>query len=647
MNMVFKKTGTELFGLLFILFCFFMPELIFGQKSKFMNSKMAEIAGTASKPGWITFKPGLNLTADELFTKQKEAFRLSDDDKMVVYRTDSDTLGFTHSRFYQYYKGVRIEQSDFIVHEKNGELKSGNGKIVPEINIDVNPAFTETDALAAALKYINAEEYLWTIPDAEALVKRQNKDTNATYYPKGELVLINPPESDKVNAETLRLCWSFDIYTHKPGDANRVFIDAKTGTVFRTVALSMACDPDVATGNTTWHGNGYSFRVSKSGSNYFMKDDCNTPVWWVRDWNGGTITEYNDLDNTWTAASQQAQVQSMWGIEKIYWYYKSKFDRDSYDNSNADIVAVNEATVFGTVNNSCWGCDGAVMSLGPGSTAAAGDDWNTIDIEGHEFTHGVVWKTANLAYNKESGALNESFSDIFGACVERYAEGYTNNDWTLNEDRGSIIRSFSSPGTYNDPDTYEGTNWYNIVGCVPAQANDYCGVHTNSGVQNKWFFLLTDGENGTNDNGDDYSVSGIGIFKSEQIAYRNLAYYLTSGSNYHDSREGSLQAAKDLYGNCSNEAIQTGEAWYAVGVGVDETYYDETITGVLPTGTYEGISTITAGGVSTTVNSGSTVTIQAAKAAHLTPPFSAASGSNTTVKINSCSIAKESVAPAP
>jgi bacillolysin len=117
----------------------------------------------------------------------------------------------------------------------------------------------------------------------------------------------------------------------------------------------------------------------------------------------------------------------------------------------------------------------------------------------------------------------------------------------------------ADPNQFGDPDTYKGTNWYTGTG-------DYGGVHYNSGVQNKWFYILTTGESGTNDNGYSYSVTGIGLDKASRIAYRNLTVYLTASSNYAVARAGALQSATDLYGALSDEVTATAEAWNAVGV---------------------------------------------------------------------------------
>ena len=135
----------------------------------------------------------------------------------------------------------------------------------------------------------------------------------------------------------------------------------------------------------------------------------------------------------------------------------------------------------------------------------------------------------------------------------------------------SNMRSMSFPKTSMDgrdplPDTYKGEFWVDTE-----DESDHGGVHTNSGVQNKWFYLLTDGDSGTNDNDYSYQVEGIGIEKSLQIAYRTLTEYATQESQYADIRLASLQAAEDLYGANSAEVESVGEAGKAVGVDENQT----------------------------------------------------------------------------
>jgi len=177
-----------------------------------------------------------------------------------------------------------------------------------------------------------------------------------------------------------------------------------------------------------------------------------------------------------------------------------------------------------------------------------------------------------LTYQAESGALNESFADIFGTCVEFY--GASSPNWTIGESimvSAPNLRSMSNPnsGYQPQPDTYQGQYWENTTNL----SSDHGGVHTNSGVQNFWFYLLCQGGSGTNDIGNAYSVTGIGITQARQIAYRNLTNYLTPSATYYDAYLGSLQAAQDLYGNPSTQYDAVRDAWYAVGIGNNPNNY--------------------------------------------------------------------------
>jgi hypothetical protein len=261
-----------------------------------------------------------------------------------------------------------------------------------------------------------------------------------------------------------------------------------------------------------------------------------------------------------------------WGMERTYDYYKNTFNRLSYDGNGGEITNMVNATfaIIGTQNNAAALGNG-VMIYGLGDRRRS-NAYVSLDVAGHEFTHLVTGENGNggLIYQGESGALNESFSDIFGACIEAYAKGQDAN-WEIGDEiiltAPGFIRSMSNPKLADNPDTYEGTYWKN-----PGNLGfDQGGVHYNSGVQNKWFYLLCEGGTGTNDKNDNYNVTAIGMEKAEQIAYRNLTTYLSPNANYLNAYAGSLQAAEDLYGENSAEYIAVKDAWFAVGIGDQDT----------------------------------------------------------------------------
>jgi hypothetical protein len=186
-----------------------------------------------------------------------------------------------------------------------------------------------------------------------------------------------------------------------------------------------------------------------------------------------------------------------------------------------------------------------------------------LDVVGHEIAHGVTEHAANLVYQGEPGALNESFSDIFGAAVEFFAEG-SKGDWLIGEDiydGQGAMRSMENPNRFRDPDTYLGRYWIDTD-----VRDDFGGVHTNSGVQNHWFYLLSEGGAGMNDDQFTYEVEGIGWEDATSIAYRNLTLYLVPESRYKDAARYSIQSAEDLFGTDSPQVESTRAAWEAVGI---------------------------------------------------------------------------------
>lgn len=270
--------------------------------------------------------------------------------------------------------------------------------------------------------------------------------------------------------------------------------------------------------------------------------------------------DFIDADNNWNTVNanmDEVATDCHFGIEMTYDYYFDSLGRDSYDDAGAKILQYVhfENNWF----NAQW--TGSSIRYGDGN----GEPLTSIDIISHEFTHGVTEYTAGLEYQKESGALNESFSDIFGTVVE-YTKFNAGASWIIGKNSFSL-RNMSNPNAFGNPDCYGGKFWTNVLNCTPTNANDWCGVHNNSGVQNFWFYLLCVGDTGVNDLGNAYKVQPIGMNRAAKIAYKNLRDYLNPISTYADARAGSIQAAIDLYGYDSPEMIAVMNAWHAVGVG--------------------------------------------------------------------------------
>jgi len=260
----------------------------------------------------------------------------------------------------------------------------------------------------------------------------------------------------------------------------------------------------------------------------------------------------------------QVGVGIHWASEQTYDYFLENFGRNSYDDKGGAIISYADWKEGDEINNAFWA--GSFAAFGAGDGEAYGS-WGAIDVVGHEISHGLTEYSAKLVYQGESGALNESFSDIFGTAVEFFAEGRDKGDWLTGEDiyKGlGSIRSLKNPKARFDPDTYLGEYWFNTI-----NSHDNGGVHTNSGVQNHWFYLLTEGGSGENDDGFSYQVTGIGLDDASAIAYRNLTHYLVPDSRYMDAATYSIQAAEDLFGDDTQQTQSVRSAWEAVGIYMD------------------------------------------------------------------------------
>ncbi|MEN8251705.1 MAG: M4 family metallopeptidase, partial [Bacteroidota bacterium] len=416
--------------------------------------------------------------------------------------------------------------------------------------------------------------YIWENPFWEGEIKRKSGNSDATYFPHGELYWgWSASGSDQPG--NFSLTYRFDIYPDGSSSSQRVLVDATTGQIVNSFPLESDCSS--ASVNTIWNGSQTIFSDKYTAHDFRLKDDSQSAEIWIRDWGSTTLTasptEIENTTNTWTTMNERFGATVLWHTKESYLYFLNVHSRNSYDNSNGDVTGYINA-VFDcsppagctSTNNASMSFSGGTMKVGLGSSGTLANSWGTLDIIGHGYTHAVTGSSSQLVYQGESGALNESFSDIFGEAIERRSTGA--NDWLMGDDRtNGAIRSLQNPNANGDPDTYLGTNWASTCGTC----SDNGGVHTNSGVQNYWFYLLGVGNGtvttGTNDNGNSYSVSGVGFGAARAIAYRNNVVKLTTNSNYASARAGAIASAEDIYGACSNEVIQVKNAWYAVGIG--------------------------------------------------------------------------------
>ena len=506
-------------------------------------------------PSYLKFDSQHQIEIGELKNWMIDHFNFSTNIGFELIRKEDDKLGHTHYRYQQTFNDKPIEGAIWIAHTKANKVYSLNGLIYPSISGENTVGITENNALNYALDYVGAEVYKWQLPKEETHLKWESGDEDATYYPKAEMVYV----SQNYQKETYRLTFKFNIYAQKPLSRAYIFVDAITGKIIKRHEIIHHVD-EPGNAHTAYSGEreiiadsfGGEFRLRDgSRGNGVRTFDLNQA------WEHGGAVDFTDADNDWNNVNPQKDeyaTDAHWGSEMTYDYYLEVHGRNSLDNAGFQL---NNYVHFGAdYYNAFW--DGERMTFGDGSGAVT--PLTTLDIAGHEVTHGLTSFTANLEYADESGALNESFSDIFGYAIERFARP-ADWDWLMGAEIGETLRSMSNPNAYESPDTYFGDFWAALGG------GDSGGVHTNSGVQNFWFYLMIEGGTGTNDNGDAYIVDAVGIDNSAAIAFRNLTIYLTPSSQFDDARFYAIQSATDLFGECSLEEIQTTNAWHAVGVG--------------------------------------------------------------------------------
>lgn len=497
--------------------------------------------------------------------KAKTEFRVKQENNIKEGKLES-------KKYQQFYNGIKVEFGIQNVVAENGKLKTSNGRYVDVNNVKTTAKLSENEALGFAVRDVNAEKYMWESKENEDFIKKEQGNTEATFYPKGELVIVEKDLYDEKSVSVL--AYKFDIYASKPVSRDYVYVDANTGAIIMKDAIIKHVQ---GTGSTRYSGQ-RTIETQWSGSQYRLRDYSRgngvETVNMNRSSNYFTATDFIDNDNNWTAAEHDnvnkdnVALDAHWGAEKTYDYFLTKHNRNSYNGSGAVLRNYVHANLiamdFDSNANAFW--DGQRMTYGDGNNIYS--PLTSIDIVGHEIGHAVCSSTANLKYEKESGAINEALSDIWGAMIEYYADP-TKQTYLLGEEvkLWGSMRSMSNPKSEMQPDTYGGFYYLDTNNCSPSKENDKCYVHTNSGVMNYWFYILAEGKAGTNDKGYSYNFFGIGKDNAARIVYRAETVYFTSTTNYLQAREWTIQAAKDLFGINSAEALTVCQAWTAVGVG--------------------------------------------------------------------------------
>lgn len=526
--------------------------------SKVINSVQAskEWNEKASVPLFVKerfaekFSSSTSSDAFNYLKKNESKTGINNPDKnLKVKSVQKDKLGMTHVRFNQSVNGVNVEGSEVVVHfNKNNEVVSVNGRInktIDNVAVDTIASLSSDAALKAALSSVNAPEEL-------------------TYDPTTELVVL-PFEGENYTAYKVNVNFMGD----EPGNWF-VFVDANTGKVIDKYNGLMHADEmktQKGAGKGV-HGEHRELHITQvkepnSGTKFALADYSHENLEGIVTYDAkNDNTSSNDTLYVGNSAAfigdyDRALVDAHYNSEKVYEYYLNEHGRNSLDGEGMAIIS--RVHYGNNYNNASW--NGRWMTYGDGDGVFMTSLSAGLDVAAHEMTHGVITHSANLVYRNQSGALNESFADVFGALVD-------DSDWEMGEDimapaakadGVTVLRSLSNPNSVvvsNEQRRAYSTNggvypdhmdeFYNMPTSV-----DGGGVHVNSSITNHAAYLIG---------------QEIGREKLGKIYYRALTVYLTPNSDFSDARQAIVQSAIDIYGEGSEEEAAVQSGFDSVGI---------------------------------------------------------------------------------
>lgn len=534
MNLITKKSGLKVTvdenG---------MPSMIEGIPSNMANIKKGSLRNARMS--------ALASSAYNYLEAVKPYLKIANPDtELNIIKNETDEIETTHLRMQQIYKGVPVYGGEMILHQKADEdVSLLNGHFYPTPSLeDVKPSLSDDNVGKIAIGDISKTSIVKPMTATEMTILKYEK-------PKTELIIYH--QNEKADAE--RLAYHVTV---RPNFLERwvYVIDANSGEILDK--YNYTCTLDGVATATARDLNGFSRSINtyQSGSAYNLidasrgmfgrgnralkADDPQRVIWTIDATNSKvnedlTIRQVSSTNNAWSSATA---VSAHYNAGLAYDYYEKRHGRKSLNDTDGTIISIINITDENGkgFDNAFW--NGEYMGYGNGGTAfkpLAGG----LDVAGHEMTHGVIEKTANLEYKGQSGAINESLADCFGALIE----AKTGNDlWKLGED--VVVTRFYPTGALRDlSNPNNGGRGLADNGYQPASMNQYYsgsednyGVHINSGVTNNAFyrFITTIGNN------------PAAITKAEKIYYRALKIYLTRTSKFLDLRRALIQSATDL-----------------------------------------------------------------------------------------------------
>ncbi len=515
-------------------------------------------SGAASAPTPAA-KPNGDRVAEKAIASLKEhplVARATPGQEFKATATIRDANGSTHVRLQRTYRGLPVIGGDLVVHQGPDALWDGASQtLAAPVRLSVRPTVGKDRA--------------------ERAVTTKDRTTR-------DIRKLRVDGSPRLVVEAIagapRLAWEFTSGgRHTDGTPSRLltYVDARTGKVIRRAEQIQTTDGS----GQSLYGGTVNLQVTPSGTSYLLKDPTRGNTYTTDFGNktdsllcqlfgsgckAGTMFTSTDtlFGNGSTSNRESAGVDAQYGTNMTWDYYKLVHGRNGiFGNGTGSYNRVHYGNGY---VNAFW--DGTKMTYGDGDGVEFGP-LVSLDVAGHEMSHGVTENTAGLTYSGESGGLNEATSDIFGTMVEFYAAN-TNDpgDYYIGEEfdlaSHSGFRRMDNPALDGSSHSCWSTSTKNV------------DVHYSSGVGNHFFYLLAEGSgqktiggkvhNSPTCNGS--TITGIGRADAEKIWFRALTVYMTSGTTYAQARTATLSAATDLFGASSNQRAVVAAAWSAVNV---------------------------------------------------------------------------------
>ena len=476
-------------------------------------------------------------TARSFLREHRQVLLLDDPDGELVMRTSqADESGRRNLRFHQKYQNLSVWPCELAVHlDAQGNVVLVDGAYVPTPSrVKLDPIVTAEQARALALACIPQNRL--ALADQPSLVIYAN--------------LTDPP----------RLAWK-TVVTIGLSSAWEITIDARDG---RVLSRTTQChNVGVATSAPDLEGINRAINVWSDAGKFYMidstKQSFNPAFDPVKDPRGAIViydarlVAQDKLESVFLVESGSATswlpdaVSALYNFSHTYDYFLGRLNRSSIDGQGGSIRA---AVRVDRMANAFWNGQAKIMVFGNAEPYASASD-----VVGHELAHGVTQFSAGLVYELQPGAMNESFSDIFGEMVEASILG--RNDWKVGSKLSKALRDMKSPGSImigglNRPYPSKMSEYLDLPN---SDDSDHGGVHLNSSILNHCFYLLAEGLPGA-----------IGLADAEKIFYRCLTQHLSKQSQFIDARLGCIASAEALFGPGSIQAVRTAEAFDAVEI---------------------------------------------------------------------------------